>query len=250
MLQQDFAGAVDRIMAGRLIARAFDVPEPPGVQKVRQTWRETGGDPYLTSKVLPRGSGLARERLILKGLKRYGDPLLAIRCLHFHERMFWISAYQAYVWNVMASKRLSLYGASVVTGDLIDEDGVVRIVDDSFLSSKCLRFEDVVLPLPGYDVQYPSHKVGEYYRDLLERDGVDFRKDAPPESTAKGDYRKLVTRAYNFTFEPTARNNDGQQLDVKLKFDLPTGSYATMLLRELMLTTVVRNNPDTAPFNS
>jgi tRNA pseudouridine13 synthase len=228
-------------MSGRLVVRDLDVAEPPGVQKVRQTWKETGGDPHRTSKVLPRGSALARERLILKGLKRYGDPLAAIRCLHFHERMFWISAYQAYVWNVMASNRISLYGTGVVAGDLIDYVGVVRIVDESLLASNSLRFEDVVLPLPGYDVQYPTHQVGEHYRELLEREGVDFRKDAPPESTAKGDYRALVARAYNVTFEPTAAS-DGSQLDVKLKFDLPAGSYATMLLRELMLTTVVRGN--------
>jgi tRNA pseudouridine13 synthase len=129
----------------------------------------------------------------------------------------------------------------------MDDGGVVRVVDDSLPASKHLRFEDVVLPLPGHGVLYPTHQIGDLYRSFLESEGVSFRKDSPPESTAKGGYRKLVARVYNFTVEPrpaAGANGDDYQLDVTLKFDLPTGSYATMLLRELMLTTVARNTRD------
>ena len=79
-------------------------------------------------------------------------------------------------------------------------------------------------------------------RSLLERDAVSFSKDGPPESTAKGSYRRLVSRAYNVSFEALAASGGDGNLDVRLQFDLPTGSYATMFLRELMYTTVVRDN--------
>jgi tRNA pseudouridine13 synthase len=130
MLQQSYRDAVNKIMTGRIITRDYANRETDVVLNVRQTWKETGGDPHRTWKVLPRGSAMARERLILKGLTRYGDPLLAIRCLHFHERMFWISAYQSYVWNAMTSERIRRYGTAVVVGDLVEDgdDGQVRIV--------------------------------------------------------------------------------------------------------------------------
>jgi tRNA pseudouridine13 synthase len=158
--------------------------------------------------------------------------------------MFWISAYQSYVWNAMTSERIRRYGTAVVVGDLVEnnENGQVTIVTSESLHSTTLRFDDVVLPLAGYDVLYPTNEVGERYRALLERDAVSFRKDGPPESTAKGSYRKLVSRAYNVSFEALAASGGDGNLDVKLQFDLPTGSYATMFLRELMYTTVVRDN--------
>jgi tRNA(Glu) U13 pseudouridine synthase TruD len=72
MLQQNYRDAIDKIMTGRIITRVYDNREPDDVQKVRRTWKETGGDPHRTWKALPRGAAMAREHLILKGLKRYG----------------------------------------------------------------------------------------------------------------------------------------------------------------------------------
>ena len=31
---------------------------------------------------------------------------------------------------------------------------------------------DVVLPLPGFDVQYPTHEAGQWYTELLQADGL------------------------------------------------------------------------------
>jgi hypothetical protein len=55
----------------------------------------SNGNVDLTLSAFPRGNGLARERTVLKGLKRYGKdkPLDALKCLNFNVRMFWINAY-------------------------------------------------------------------------------------------------------------------------------------------------------------
>ena len=84
------------------------------------------------------------------------------------------------------------------------------------LQSTIFRFEDVVLPLLGYDVLYPTNEVGEWYGALLERDGVSFRKDGPPESTAKCSYRRLVSRAYNVSYEALAASSHDGDLDITL----------------------------------
>lgn len=33
---------------------------------------------------------------------------------------------------------------------------------------------DIVLPLPGFDVTYPDNVQREWYRELLEKDGLDL----------------------------------------------------------------------------
>lgn len=176
MLQQDFAKAVDLIMTGRLLCRDSE-KESPEVRKARLAWKESGGDPFETWKNLPHGEQMSRERLILKGLKRYGknDPQAAIRCLHRNERVFWINAFQSYVWKSMATERLKLYGADVIEGDLIqrneNEDKVELATGD--LSN--FSIYDVILPLPGYDVLYPGNRMSKLYEDILESSKSDSR---------------------------------------------------------------------------
>lgn len=237
MLQQNFAKAVDLLLTGRLMTRGSNV-ESDALRDMRKIWRESGGDPVQTWKALPNQVGQAsRERIVLKGLKRYGrdQHLSALRCIHFNERVFYISAYQALIWNKAATERLQKYGCKVIPGDLIQSaDGSIEIVTETTVSIK-----DVVLPLPGYDIQYPRNEIGDFYKNILDQDLVSFRKDAPPESTAKGSYRRLLSFAENVSHE-ILTDDKNSSLHCKLTFDLPKGSYATMLLRELMLQTCTR----------
>jgi TruD family tRNA pseudouridine synthase len=239
MLKQDYAEAIDLLMTGRLMSNETEV-ESDEIRAVRAVWTESGGDVNLTYKKLPRNSSMARERAILQGLKRHGkdNPLAAIRNLGYNERIFWVSAYQSYVFNTLASLRLKLHGASVVPGDIVlpsSNDGVQVVT-----TADCHTYSifDVVLPLPGYGVQLPTNEVGAMYEQMLKREGVSFaREGVVPESTAKGSYRHVFQKATNLS---CTRLDTEPELNVKLCFDLPAGSYATMLLRELMLTTIAR----------
>jgi len=244
ILQQDFAKAIDLIMTGRLLCRGSET-ESEEIRLVRQTWKESGGDPVATWKKLPRGDRMMRERQVLKGMKRYGkdDPPSVLKCLHHNERVFWINAYQSYVWNLMATERVRRYGTKVVEGDLILEYGdssAVKYVTEDMLTSD-LTLHDVVLPMPGFDVKYPNNEVGKLYSEFLDRSGITFEKNSPLDATAKGSYRRLVAKAGNIDFDLKFSDLLPGTLDLSLTFDLPKGCYATMLLRELMLTTVVRD---------
>jgi tRNA pseudouridine13 synthase len=150
----------------------------------------------------------------------------------------------------MASQRLKRFGTKVVKGDLYrlsdDEGRGVRVVTNDASS---VDIANVVLPLPGYAVQYPENEIGELFRDFLIRENVSFDRSAPTEATAKGSYRSLIAFAQNLEVDfDSIEGNDASASETeqdsaaafKLKFDLPSGSYATMLLRELMLTTIVR----------
>ena len=248
MLQGDFSKAIDLLMTGRAILHSRDAKENPPETRVREAWKESNGDPVATLKVFPKNDNMPRERAVMKGLKRYGkaEPLAAIQCLPHNVRRFWINAYQSWIWNSMASARLIRYGsASPVIGDLFTEDGAtdindVKVVDSENFSSVSLN--QVVLPLPGFGVRYPENEIGDAYRRLLDEDNISFEKKGPDEGTAKGAYRHLVTKAEEM--ELTFQDDKNEALcasSITVSFDLPAGSYATMLLREFLGKTVARD---------
>ena len=161
---------------------------------------------------------------------------------------------KSYVWNRVATERVRRLGISPVIGDLyiandIDEDGAsteVQVVKN--LAS--IDISQIVLPLPGYNVQYPTNEIGELYKSILSEDGVQFDKEKVSEATAKGSYRKLIQSANKLIWESIEGDN-GSHVDdsddpivsnAKFTFELESGSYATMMLRELMVTTMSRDS--------
>ena len=245
MLQQNFEQAVDLLMTGRTFVRGYET-ESEDIRKFREVWKNSGGDPEKAWKALPRGNVLLRERAVLKGLKRYGKdkPLEALRYLNWNERMYYIHAYQSNVWNQVASKRLERYGPVVVEGDLVlarNEDGTehVKVVGGCELLSWTLR--DVVLPLPGVGIDLPQNDVGGFYVETLKKHAVSISKDGPAEAVAKGSYRRLVADGGEINCELIEKDKNGEVHSATIAFKLPKGSFATMLLRELMVTTVTRS---------
>lgn len=128
-----------------------------------------------------------------------------------------------------------------------DEDSLlVKVVTDP----TNITMSQIVLPLPGYNIQYPQNEIGEFYKTVLDSDGVDLvTKSKHPESTARGSYRKLVQKADNLTWSIVTRDDESgatAQQDPTVDtacftFELESGCYATMMLRELMLTTIARD---------
>ncbi|KAF1980522.1 pseudouridine synthase-like protein TruD/Pus7 [Bimuria novae-zelandiae CBS 107.79] len=154
-------------------------------------------------------------------------------------RLMYVHAYQSLVWNTVAGKRWNTYGANVVEGDLvlvhehkdkeanaestikdyIDQDGEVVInpagedsalaADDQFERARALTAEeaasgqysifDVVLPQPGFDVEYPKNEIGRFYEEFMgsERGGGldphDMRRSWR-EISLSGGYRKILAR--------------------------------------------------------
>jgi len=107
--------------------------------------------------------------------------------------------------DLIVDKTVNAYELNMNTADSHDSDrslcadetcGVgrdhVRCASDHDEGKYLLK--DVVLPLPGYSVQYPENEVGEKYKERLERDGLtvkSFRLRALGMNLP-GAYRKLV----------------------------------------------------------
>ena len=194
---------------------------------------------------------MVRERDLMRGLLRYGDALEAVRTVPHNTRTFWVHAYQSLVWNKVATERVRRFGIHPIEGDLYlqDNESDIQVVTDP----TTVNISQVVLPLPGYNMQYSPNEIGDLYREILAADGVQLSvKNDTEEATAKGSYRRLVQQANNLKWnvvasdeeiKPDSSSDTDHVVDAaRFTFELESGCYATMMLRELMLTTMARGD--------
>lgn len=212
--------------------------------KAITTWKATK-NAAKAIECLPKrfSSELAIIRHLSRNTKDFMGAILSITR---GMRMMYIHAYQSYVWNFVATRRWSKYGATLIEGDLVLEnekgggdtiEGDVNdteIVDEAdsddiyYARARPLTAEDIasgkytifdiVLPTPGYDVSYPLNNIGEYYAEFMGReengglDPHDMRR-RHKEFSLSGNYRHLIGR---FITEPEYAirlySDDTQQL--------------------------------------
>lgn len=118
---------------------------------------------------------------------------------------------------------------------------------------------DVMMPLPGFDVIYPSNDCHEWYKTMLHEDGFDINQMERKQKdfSMPGTYRLMVVKPkgvewnkfqyddytipltlsdkdrLNDTPEPQSVP-DGKMRAVSVSFVLPCSCYATMALREVL----------------
>ncbi|KAH6850386.1 pseudouridine synthase [Chaetomium sp. MPI-CAGE-AT-0009] len=158
-------------------------------------------------------------------------------------RMMYVHAYQSYVWNFVATRRWSKYGAKVIEGDLVLVAGSRRrdrTDDDEFnpyddndddniyaqahaltaadVASGKYTIFDVVLPTPGYDVSYPRNEIGEYYVEFMGKpengslSPFEMRRKQR-EFSLSGNYRPLIGRLIgNPQYAVRAYRDDTEQM--------------------------------------
>jgi tRNA pseudouridine13 synthase len=144
----------------------------------------------------------------------------------------YVHGYQSFVWNSMASKRLELLPDRATVGDLViprDDTSVAPVLIESEEEAARYSIYDVVLPMPGFDVVYPTHAVGrEAFAAFVESGGFDGApENAPAEATAlalsfeniaqphkvrdfalPGAYRHVVAEARNVVFRVRSYSDD------------------------------------------
>ena len=186
----------------------------------------------------------------------------ALNSIPFNLRLMYVHAYQSLVWNVVVSERWKRFGNNVVEGDLVisqekdrvvghvnhneevDEDGEAivqpsgedRAVNpsDKFVRARPVTREevtsgefdifDVVLPTPGFDVQYPANVMAQVYEDFMasdrggslkNSDGRDFWKTLK----LSGNYRKILARpGKDISFQIETYKDENEQF-VKTDLD-------------------------------
>lgn len=256
--------------------------EPHYMTNMRKIWAETK-DAQQALKAL-HSTNTCVEARTLRGLVKFPQNYLqALLTLPRNMLMLYTHAYQSFIWNQVASMRCKL-GLNVQEGDLVFTEEPVAVAekmedvevigDDEVVESKFLAMVrpltkddidsgkftifDIVLPLPGHDIKYPTNSTGEAYAELMAKDNLTSEKlkNKHPVFSLNGAYRKVFTKPRDVSWkfmkysgqtdlilsdyskifgdaEPEEDPN-GDNLALVVDFILPTSCYATMALRELM----------------
>ncbi|XP_075130214.1 pseudouridylate synthase 7 homolog isoform X2 [Leptodactylus fuscus] len=241
----------------------------PGAEKgylveCREEWAKTK-DPDSALRKLPVKRCV--EGQLLRGLSKYGlkNIVTAFGIIPRNNRLMYIHSYQSYVWNNMVSKRIEEYGLKIVPGDLVLKGATAIVIDESNIHSYTIH--DVVMPLPGFDVIYPKHKLAVAYEEMLAADRLDIKnmRHRIKDYSLAGAYRKILIRPQDVSWEvvayddpkiPLVRtdieklegkplpifNTEGKYRALKMEFSLPPSTYATMAIREVLkMDTSIKN---------
>uniref|UniRef100_A0A3Q3NLM8 Pseudouridylate synthase 7 homolog n=1 Tax=Mastacembelus armatus TaxID=205130 RepID=A0A3Q3NLM8_9TELE len=246
ILKNDWNEVVDLILKPR-----------PGAEKeflvrCREEWAKTQ-DPEAALKKLPNKRCV--EGQLLRGLSMYGKKniVTAFGLIPRNNRLMYIHSYQSMVWNTMVSRRIEAFGLKAVEGDLVLKGTTAHVLSAEDAESHSIH--DIVMPLPGFDVIYPTH---HGYRELLSADGLDIdnMRHKVKDYSLAGAYRRIIIRPSDVScvvvflfimislvhtdFEKLENkpapvfNNEGKHRALRMEFSLPPSTYATMAIREVL----------------
>ena len=189
--------------------------------------------------VLPPGR--RSEAAILNALRRYpGNYRAAARRIpHQMKRMFF-SAYQSFLFNWCLKERMewgSRAFADLLPGDLayVHRHGAAFLVEDVEEERHRLEAGDISPsgPMFGRRMAFPKGREGALEQAVLDAEGL---RPQSFLSHVKGMKLNGSRRPYRIPLEPVEYHEEDDGGSIVLSFTLPPGSYATMLLEQLMGT--------------
>ncbi len=193
------------------------------------------------------------ERLMLRHLaENPKDFAGAFEQLPLKLQLLFVQAYQAHLFNRFLSERLrhgfSLnqaevgdYVVSVERSGLPMPNSDKLVTADSFdtanASIKAGKLR-VALPLVGFGQRLSEGEMGRIEAEIMKREDVEpacFRIQELPRISCKGELRSIVCPVKGFKIEDVSCDAESRRAHrVRLSFTLLRGSYATILLREIM----------------
>jgi len=161
------------------------------------------------------------EKIVLKEMIEHGDALRAIRSIQISLRRFYIQAYQSFLFNQSLSLAFSdgedMFEAQ--SGDVcFDFHGII---------GKYVKGLDqhLALPFVGYSY-YKKTRFDYQISKILEQEEItpkDFFIKEMQEVSSEGGFRQTAIHCSDFSSYETT-----------IEFSLSRGSFATILLREIM----------------
>jgi tRNA pseudouridine13 synthase len=196
---------------------------------------------------------LRYEVLMLKHLtRRPNDFIGAFKRLPIRLRELFPQAYQSYLFNRFLSRRIE-NGTSLSRAEV--GDYVVNVQRSGLPMLNMYRMANaqtldeinkaidagrmrIAIPLVGFK-QRPSQGIqGETEKQVLEEEDVspeNFKINALQEISARGELRTAITPLNNFSLNEISDDSANPlKHEARLRFMLYRGSYATVILRELM----------------
>ena len=212
IIQQDFAGAVDLLLS---FTSEYDNTENT---KIRELMSDTSK--YSEAlKIIPKNMDL--EKIALKEMMEHNDPIKSIRALPLSIRRFFVQAYQSYIFNHTLSMSLDA-GEELFSPQADDvcynKNGELGKFENDHL-------QRLAIPFVGYSY-YKKTRFDYYIEKILRDEGIthrDFFSKVIQEISSEGGFRNSSIKCDDYNVE-----------DSIVSFSLSRGSFATIVLREIM----------------
>ena len=241
------------------------------LKECRKIWSEERDAKKALNVLRTNRKDRCVEGKLLYGLVKShkNNPVGALEEIPRQQRSLYCHAYQSYVWNKVVSRRIRTHGVSVIKGDLVfkNKDAEVEGATKEDLVTTVenvdeFTINDVLIPIPGTKVKYPDNEVKTWFEECLAEDSMnlDSFSNSVKDYNLPGDYRTMIVRPQDVDWSlqsysdpvqdllvsdkqllenrtlvpPSAESGEGKFQALILKFSLPSSSYATMALREIM----------------
>jgi tRNA pseudouridine13 synthase len=143
--------------------------------------------------------------------------------------LLWVSTYQSFLWNETLRRLLAEKGWSGAS--------VPGAAGDYVFPTEAGRLGDLVIPLPGRGMRFPSPETGLIMEEILQERRLrpaSLDGEVLPGLGFKASPREALVRPAGLWVDPPEPDElyPGFQ-KLLLRFSLPRGSYATMLVKAL-----------------
>ncbi|MSV26210.1 MAG: tRNA pseudouridine(13) synthase TruD [Nitrosarchaeum sp.] len=212
LLQRDFAKAVELIVSFTSI---YDSKENT---EIREKLKDKLNYKTYFDQVPPQ---MDTERIVIQEMIQHNDPQKAIHAIPLPLRRFYIQAYQSYLFNLTLS-------AAFTDGENLFEAQQGDICYDFHgIIGKYVKGLDQYLALPfiGYSY-YKKTRFDFQISKILETEEIapkDFFIKEMQEISSEGGFRQTAINCSNYSTR-----------DTSVEFTLSRGSFATILLREII----------------
>lgn len=171
----------------------------------------------------------AAEKVISEQVKghlsnRPNDFVGAFRRLPLKIRLMYVHAFQSLIWNECVKEYLKENFSDFKTRRYTVGELIFPSVSSSDIDLK-KRF-----PIIGFGTEYHDPQVRDICKRVLDRNGVserDYIVPSMPELSCDGGSRPVFVKVSDFGLEKLDKEK------YRLKFFLPSGSYATMFIKRL-----------------
>ncbi|MCC6013082.1 MAG: tRNA pseudouridine(13) synthase TruD [Candidatus Verstraetearchaeota archaeon] len=219
------------------IAKPYEY-EPSYIYEVRKKIEETWN---LKSIINTIPNELIYEKIVINSLIHDMNAKEAFCRLPKRLLRLFIEAYQSYLFNLILSKRWKEYGLfDVYYGDVIspldnyfNPSIKIEVKKENYEKLRKLVLKGkavIMLPLPGSNVKGINEEIYHEIFDLegIKREDIILAFSNLLGMNFKDVYRPVVFYIKNFEILEKSENR------IKLRFSLPRGCYATILLREII----------------
>ena len=212
ILQMDFDKAIDLILS---FTSSYDTEEN---NEIREKLSDEANYERYFDQVPVQ---MDIERIVLKEMIQHGESIRAVRAIPVSLRRFYIQAYQSFIFNQSLSSAFldgeNLFEAQ--SGDVcFDHNGIIGKYVEGL-------DQNLALPFVGYSY-YKKTRFDFQISKILEQEEIspkDFFIKEMQEASSEGGFRQAAVHC-----------NDYSSHENIVEFSLSRGSFATILLREIM----------------